>query len=76
LESPLIRPCNCSGTMKYIHFCCLQKWLKSKIVVKNSSNESTITYSFKLVECELCKTLLPGNNLFITFFKKIIELFL
>jgi hypothetical protein len=64
-ESPLIAPCNCSGTMKYIHFGCLQKWLKSKVVIKSSSNENLISYSLKQIECELCKTLLPGKFFFI-----------
>lgn len=61
-ESPLIAPCNCSGTMKYIHFGCLQKWLKSRVVIKSSANENSISYSLKQIECELCKTLLPGKD--------------
>ena len=28
-EEPLITPCKCSGTMKYIHQSCLMTWLKS-----------------------------------------------
>jgi pSer/pThr/pTyr-binding forkhead associated (FHA) protein len=55
----MIHPCNCSGTMKYIHFLCLQQWLKSKIVVKPTTTENCITYSLKQIECELCKCLLP-----------------
>jgi hypothetical protein len=60
VESPLIQPCSCSGTMKYIHFICLQKWLKSKVVIKASTGENSVCYTLKQVECELCKTLLPG----------------
>ncbi len=26
VDSPLINPCCCSGTMKYIHLSCLQQW--------------------------------------------------
>lgn len=26
LENPLINPCKCSGTMKYIHLLCLRQW--------------------------------------------------
>jgi hypothetical protein len=62
IDSPLIQPCCCSGTMKYIHFMCLQKWLKSRMVPKNSSNENCLAYSLKQIECELCKSLLPGIN--------------
>ncbi len=63
MDSPLIQPCSCSGTMKYIHLICLQKWLKSKVVTKTSSSENSIIYTLKQIECELCKTLLPGKNL-------------
>lgn len=28
-ESPLVSPCLCSGSLKYIHQACLQKWIKS-----------------------------------------------
>jgi hypothetical protein len=61
IDSPLIQPCSCSGTMKYIHFVCLQKWLKSKAVPKNNLNENCLAYSLKQIECELCKSLLPGK---------------
>ncbi len=59
VESPLIYPCSCSGSMKYIHFSCLQTWLKQKIIVKSISNEFCTSYSLKQIECELCKTVLP-----------------
>ena len=61
MESPLIQPCSCSGTMRYIHLICLQKWLKSKVVSKTSTSENSIIYTLKQIECELCKTLLPGK---------------
>ena len=37
--SPLISPCVCSGSLKYVHQACLQQWIKS------ANTES----------CELCK---------------------
>jgi len=61
LQSPLISPCLCSGSMKYIHFQCLQTWIKSKISVKISSYENHMNFLFKLFSCELCKTPLPGK---------------
>ena len=59
LENPLIQPCNCSGTMKYIHIECLRMWLttSSCIIVENDSN--CIVYKIKHVECELCQCKLP-----------------
>ena len=29
-SEPLIQPCKCSGTMKYVHTSCLQKWILHK----------------------------------------------
>jgi hypothetical protein len=49
--------------MKYIHFCCLQKWLKSKMVIKSSTSENCVSFTMKQVECELCKSILPGINI-------------
>lgn len=56
-DNPLIAPCHCAGTMKYIHFDCLKNWLKSKITVKTSNNY--ISYTFKQLECELCLSPVP-----------------
>ena len=28
-ENPMISPCKCDGTMKYIHYLCLKEWLQS-----------------------------------------------
>jgi len=32
--NPLVSPCTCTGSVKYIHFNCLQKWLLSKMTQK------------------------------------------
>jgi len=53
-EDPFFSPCRCTGTMRYIHVQCLQRWLKSKLHVKQT-NFSTSIY-WKTLECELCKT--------------------
>lgn len=29
-ENPLISPCKCDGSMKFIHLKCLREWLDSK----------------------------------------------
>ncbi len=56
-SNPLITPCKCSGTMKYIHIDCLKNWLKSKITIKNIPH--MISYSFKQLHCELCLSPVP-----------------
>ena len=60
--NPLIKPCKCSGSMKYIHLKCLLHWLKTKIQVDKSEyieNEYFSLYSSEKVECELCKHIFP-----------------
>ena len=62
-NNPLIKPCKCAGSMKYIHYECLLHWLKTKILInKNIYNNNGFfsIYSLDLIECELCKNQLPN----------------
>lgn len=61
VDNPLITPCSCSGTMKYIHLQCLQQWLKTKLHTKVSGNSVSILW--KTLECELCKKAFPSKNI-------------
>uniref|UniRef100_A0ACB8G0R2 E3 ubiquitin-protein ligase march7 n=1 Tax=Sphaerodactylus townsendi TaxID=933632 RepID=A0ACB8G0R2_9SAUR len=45
--NPLIEPCKCTGSLRYVHQECMKKWLQSKIN-SGSSLEAVTT-------CELCK---------------------
>ncbi|XP_038645559.1 E3 ubiquitin-protein ligase MARCH7 isoform X2 [Scyliorhinus canicula] len=45
--NPLIQPCNCAGSLQYVHQECMKKWLQSKI---NSGADLTA-----VTTCELCK---------------------
>ena len=56
-DNPLFTPCKCAGTMRFIHLNCLQEWLTSKKVTRESSYVKT--YYWKNLECELCKTVFP-----------------
>jgi hypothetical protein len=56
-ENPLISPCKCTGTMKYIHLSCLQMCLKSKINTRSS--EFSLSFSWKTMSCDLCKKPYP-----------------
>ena len=60
-ENPLICPCICKGSMKYIHYKCLKNWLNSKIEseMEQSSDNETIIYNTKELSCELCKAKFP-----------------
>ncbi|XP_078699489.1 uncharacterized protein LOC144926506 [Branchiostoma floridae x Branchiostoma belcheri] len=44
--SPMISPCNCDGTMKYVHSACLEEWIVARLA-GNPYRE--------YVECDVCK---------------------
>lgn len=69
--SPLITPCNCTGSSKYIHLSCLQKWLKSKVRLyyKHKIKNNIMAFQLDPVQCEICKEYFPdyvklNNNLY------------
>ena len=68
-DNPLISPCNCGGTMKYIHLKCLQNCLKSKLTSKSS--DCVLSFSWKKLGCDLCKKTYPYK---LSLKDKIIEL--
>ncbi|CAD8059619.1 unnamed protein product [Paramecium sonneborni] len=51
--NPLIRPCKCGGSVKYIHLECLQKWVGIQLKIKQG--EHFIQYLWKRLDCEICK---------------------
>jgi hypothetical protein len=56
-ENPLISPCKCSGSMKYIHYLCLKKCIEIKIIKKSEQNFKF--YTWKSFSCEICKSEYP-----------------
>lgn len=68
----LIKPCKCSGSMKYIHYKCLLHWLKTKVKLEKQEyiyNQYFSMYSSENIQCELCKETFPhivkhNNKLF------------
>jgi hypothetical protein len=58
-DDPFFSPCNCAGTMKFIHVTCLQRWLKSKLHVKQTAFSTSVYW--KTLECELCKATFPTS---------------
>ena len=79
-DNPLICPCKCKGSMKYIHYLCLKNWLNSKIqedlsIDSNEKDIDIISYNRRDISCELCKQKLPdyikinGNFYNISFYK-------
>ena len=59
LENPIIQPCHCSGSCKYIHLKCIKQWINTKSCLKVDQNDYCSVFVFTESECELCKTKLP-----------------
>ena len=58
-ENPLVQPCKCSGSLKYIHLKCLKHWIMTRSCQKVEEGDFCSVFLFKEVECEICKTKLP-----------------
>ena len=56
-ENPLFNPCNCTGSMKFVHYSCLKYWLSKKLNLKRE--EYILSYFWSTFECEICKTIYP-----------------
>lgn len=54
---PLLCPCKCNGSMKYIHYSCLKKSIKQKIQIRKEDNCDL--YFFKSYCCEICLETYP-----------------
>jgi E3 ubiquitin-protein ligase DOA10 len=50
----LIDPCNCEGTMKYVHQECLEEWIKNGNRQVSESNENKKMKIYMTI-CEICK---------------------
>ena len=59
IENPIVQPCHCSGTCKYIHLNCLKQWINTKSCLKVDENDYCSVFVFTETECELCKAKLP-----------------
>ena len=58
-NNPLVQPCKCSGSLKYIHLNCLKHWLNTKSCNKQESNKYFSMFLVNKVECEICKSKFP-----------------
>ena len=60
-SNPLLSPCKCDGSLKYIHYKCLKNWINAKINNDSSISEDdlVISYDSKDIKCEICKEKFP-----------------
>ena len=59
-ENPLIHPCSCTGSMKYIHFKCLKHWMAQNMFLLEENFDFYQKYNCKEPICELCQSRYPG----------------
>lgn len=59
VNDPLIRPCQCTGTVSDIHIRCLRSWIQSKLKVKHGKNVLSVLW--ENLECEVCKASITTN---------------
>jgi len=56
-NDPLIAPCQCKGSIEYVHLGCLRYWIKGRL---NLSDAQSGTYFYRPLSCELCKATYPA----------------
>lgn len=55
-DDPLISPCQCKGSIQYVHLGCLRYWIKGRL---NLSDRPLGSYFYRPLSCELCKAVYP-----------------
>ena len=53
-DNPLIDPCNCLGSMKYIHYSWVKAWIEEQLVI-DTSKQNVKSFWWKRVSWELWK---------------------
>jgi len=54
---PLIRPCQCRGSIEYVHLGCLRNWIKMQLSLSDTPCGS---YFYRPPGCELCRSVYPA----------------
>lgn len=56
-DDPLIAPCQCKGSIEYVHLRCLRYWIRGRLNL--SSDNPSGSYFYQPLACELCKAVYP-----------------
>jgi hypothetical protein len=56
-DNPLVSPCKCSGSVKYVHIKCIKAWYSTK--AKQCISSRTCSFYIKGLRCEICREELP-----------------
>jgi hypothetical protein len=55
-DDPLIAPCDCKGSIEYVHLGCLRHWIRGRLNLPDTPMGS---YFYRPLPCELCKSVYP-----------------
>lgn len=62
VSNPLVNICEiCTGGIKFAHYECLKRWMKTKLNIKENEKKTVKSYNIKSYNCEICKTPYPCN---------------
>ena len=56
-DDPLICPCECTGSIRYVHAGCLGHWLRGRLGLETFNGS---VYFFRPLACELCHCVYPS----------------
>ena len=59
IDNPFVEPCQCSGSVKYVHLNCLKEWIHTKYIINIEKNENFLFFIIKPLECDICKSIFP-----------------
>ncbi|ORM41435.1 uncharacterized protein BXIN_2516 [Babesia sp. Xinjiang] len=59
-SGPLVVPCKCNGSMKYVHLACVRTWVQGRLKIKDEEGKPHITYFLQNLKCELCSVPYPS----------------
>jgi E3 ubiquitin-protein ligase DOA10 len=53
-KNPFVAPCQCSGSVRFIHLECLRNWIAQK--KQCQYDNGVFSYFWEEIACELCKS--------------------
>lgn len=60
--NPLVNICEiCTGGIKFAHYDCSKRWMKTKLNIKENDKKTVKSYNIKSYNCEICKSPYPCN---------------
>ena len=52
-SNPLICPCKCSGSVRYVHLKCIRQWLDTRLNISHEEHCTIVKWT--PLTCEICK---------------------